>query len=470
MPSLWQRRLIVITLILVFLILAPSLVFYSMGYRYNLKEHRIQRVGIIVVTHSPRDAQTLVDGQQIPTLDAFLGTDRMRDLLPGTYNVKVSKEGYQDWQKELRVQPEIATMARYVMLFRNEAEINRLSEISDTYSEKIVSEDKNQIALLKYNDNLPVIEVLDTKSGISKFTLNTDSYIDDLKNYKLKQLAFSNDTDAVFVSFELAEKDDLVFEFKSQSTKKLKNISEAQNIKANPKNNDEFFFTSAKILYKYNAKNQQKIKVAENIVDYQVSDNSIYIVKLPEKSEYINQAEYTLSKISQNGKSEQILATNLPKDDSFELKISERDKVAILSKNHILYYSGEDSLVHKVAQDINTFDWSKDVDKETTTGEILLFASNNEISIFDPLIQNNEQITRFGEKIANITWLHSDYKHIIFSVNNQVKSVELDENGGRITNNLVTTSKSNPIILNQDEESSTLYLLDGNTFKSAVIR
>ena len=106
---------ILVGAILLFLIITPLVIFYTAGYRYNTKKLRVEKVGIIFVRSEPSGANIYLDGKkQTETTPA-----RLRNLLPGDYDVKISKKGYTDWEKNLPVASELTTFAEDVALFKN---------------------------------------------------------------------------------------------------------------------------------------------------------------------------------------------------------------------------------------------------------------------------------------------------------------------------------------------------------------
>jgi PEGA domain len=106
---------ILIGAILVFLILAPIVILYTAGFRYNSKKQRVEKVGIIFVRSRPSGADIYLDGKKRSETTPA----RLRNLLPGDYDVKISKNGYSDWEKTLPVGSELTTFAESVALFKN---------------------------------------------------------------------------------------------------------------------------------------------------------------------------------------------------------------------------------------------------------------------------------------------------------------------------------------------------------------
>lgn len=101
-----RSYLISIATVFIILIVSLGIIAYGRGYRINLKKPtRLQPTGIVTATSDPVAAQVLVDGQ-IKT-----ATNNSFTLPPGWYTVTIRKEGYQPWEKKLRVQGEVVTRA-----------------------------------------------------------------------------------------------------------------------------------------------------------------------------------------------------------------------------------------------------------------------------------------------------------------------------------------------------------------------
>jgi len=87
-------------LITLFLIISPSIILYTMGYRYDLKEGLVRQVGSLSVDIEPRDVTIMLD-------DVFL-TDRspirLTNLTPGTYHLSLTKDGHHNWEKDITIE------------------------------------------------------------------------------------------------------------------------------------------------------------------------------------------------------------------------------------------------------------------------------------------------------------------------------------------------------------------------------
>lgn len=111
---LWLRRIIYYSFIAVFLIVAPLLALYSMGYRYHWVKHRLERTGLIIIDGEPRDATVAVDGAiRSARLPARIG-----GLGPNVYTVRIEREGYLPWERRLMVESGRTTSVMHALLFR----------------------------------------------------------------------------------------------------------------------------------------------------------------------------------------------------------------------------------------------------------------------------------------------------------------------------------------------------------------
>jgi hypothetical protein len=105
---------ILIGFIILFFITAPVVVLYTAGYRWNEKKVRLEKVGIIFLRSHPSGADIYLDGK----LRSEHTSARLRNLLPSTYEVKVTKDGYSDWKKDLPVSSAKTTFAEGIVLWK----------------------------------------------------------------------------------------------------------------------------------------------------------------------------------------------------------------------------------------------------------------------------------------------------------------------------------------------------------------
>ncbi len=109
----FHRRIMPWVFALIFLFMAPAVVFYTAGYRWNQNKGVIERNGTIMFDTLPRGADIFLNGQKLDQKTPFT----MQNVAPGTYEIKYVLKGFHEWAKTLPVDPERVTFATEVNLW-----------------------------------------------------------------------------------------------------------------------------------------------------------------------------------------------------------------------------------------------------------------------------------------------------------------------------------------------------------------
>ncbi|PJA91131.1 MAG: hypothetical protein CO135_02825 [Candidatus Levybacteria bacterium CG_4_9_14_3_um_filter_35_16] len=107
-----KKQLFFPLIILLFLFLGTTLVvLYGKGYRFNFEKGRpdFNGTGLLVATSLPDGAQVFINGH------LTTATDNTINLAPKSYDVKIIKEGYFPWEKNLIVKNEVVTKAEALL-------------------------------------------------------------------------------------------------------------------------------------------------------------------------------------------------------------------------------------------------------------------------------------------------------------------------------------------------------------------
>ena len=117
-----KRSLLVIFFVLIFIIVTTiGITFFANGYQISTKgKISFLATGIISATSKPKGASVYVDEKLLAT------TDNAINLPPGNYNIKIVKDGYLPWQKNIQVQKEIAYQTN-TQLFRSSPDLKPLN-------------------------------------------------------------------------------------------------------------------------------------------------------------------------------------------------------------------------------------------------------------------------------------------------------------------------------------------------------
>jgi hypothetical protein len=106
---------------LCFLITAPVVTLWSHGYRLDWQNKSLTQVGGLYINLRglPRDSKLTIEniGSRVLTPPLLAESYLWRNILPGAYEIKISKEGYISWLKSAIVQPLQVTKFTSALLF-----------------------------------------------------------------------------------------------------------------------------------------------------------------------------------------------------------------------------------------------------------------------------------------------------------------------------------------------------------------
>ncbi|MBU1016572.1 PEGA domain-containing protein [Patescibacteria group bacterium] len=85
-------------------LITAGVVFYSEGWRFNTKNKVLQKTGMLAIRSIPEGAKVYLNGKTTTATN-----DTIPSLTPGMYEIKVEKEGFEVWEKEIEIFPELVT-------------------------------------------------------------------------------------------------------------------------------------------------------------------------------------------------------------------------------------------------------------------------------------------------------------------------------------------------------------------------
>lgn len=110
------RAILFLTCLFLFLLIAPSAIFYSQGYRIDFKTKKIVQTGGIFLKVEPKQATVFVDEKLKKKTDFLFGTVIIKNLLPGWHKIRVEKNGFHSWEKNLEIKEKEVTEAKNIVL------------------------------------------------------------------------------------------------------------------------------------------------------------------------------------------------------------------------------------------------------------------------------------------------------------------------------------------------------------------
>lgn len=150
-----QRRFLFWTAMAIFLLLSTGVLTFAFGFRYDFSHHRLVKTGSIVLKPNT-EAAIFINGKLAGRTSFLKGTFSQKRLRPGNYLVRVEKNKFAPWQKEIEVKEGLVSdLSRIVLFSRGQVEkeiINRSHPLSiSREQQKAVYWEKNTLAFYDFN-------------------------------------------------------------------------------------------------------------------------------------------------------------------------------------------------------------------------------------------------------------------------------------------------------------------------------
>lgn len=201
------RRIIFYLFLIAFIVLTPLIILYARGYSFDWEEKTIVATGGIYLKSYPSKAEIYVNDKSKGKTNRFI-----RRLIPKTYEIKITKDNYHPWQKELIVESGLVSKANHILLIPFNPKISLVSEAEKIYSEiysYFTDQQKEKVYFLSKNNLYHVDDSLPSllASNVLNYTIykNGILYLDyftgkiyELDLSSLESVAFF---DQVFPSF-----------------------------------------------------------------------------------------------------------------------------------------------------------------------------------------------------------------------------------------------------------------------------
>jgi hypothetical protein len=437
--TLQTRRIIMLSFIFAFFILAPIILFYASGYRLDLTRYKILKTGTLFIEAKDiSKADLYLNNKKLP--EQFTSKKYIYNLLPGEYDIKLSKTGYHDWGKKAAIYSGLTTFIQDAILFKNEVPLQIINNrILNFYP----APDWSKIVYIIKNNNFLEIYFynLNDKQKILIYRLADAN--------QALNIEWAPSSNKILLSYD---KNFLIID--SQNPENISNFSNL--IKLSPEKavwdiqSDNLLYTEAQnSIYKINllAKTSDKIlTVANNQLNqaFFIEANDIY---------YIEQAENqnTLMKYNQNFKTTK-KATSLSKSNSYKFIQSTNDYLSLidldLQKLYLIKKTNLDS-----ETDINASEQIKEFKAKDAiwadNQKQLLYYDDFEISDFNTDENKEQFINRYGQTISKILW-YPDLEHFVMLIDNQLKIIDTtQEVGTRNTTDLVKFDQISNFYLDQ---------------------
>ncbi|MFH0853325.1 MAG: PEGA domain-containing protein [bacterium] len=145
-----------------FLIGAPIIIFYIIGYRFSFHDQSFYQTGVFVISSSPKGAEISLNG--LPTKEITPAS--FSNLKPGDYSVTLSRDDYQDWSASFQIKSKQSVNFSNIPLMKEQLIFKDLWQGSPI----LLIPDKQAVffaAVLQENSQ-NFLEILNTKNNSSE--------------------------------------------------------------------------------------------------------------------------------------------------------------------------------------------------------------------------------------------------------------------------------------------------------------
>jgi len=440
------RRAIFFILLAVFLIASPAIILYSLGYELNIKTLKIEKTGGIFVDVDYSKYKITIDDnivRDVSKTPLLSNGIFIPNLIPKTYKVVISKEGYLNWEKNIEVKSAIVSEIKNVILVKKDISFDYSQEKVSNF---LISPSHEKIAYVS-NDSLFLISS-DKKTILENLVLPTKD---------LKMLAFSENDSDVFLE---NEKSIFKTSFSDETIVEIKKPRAYNYLKILPSQDDPdilYALSNSSFIDELNFQNKTIKKMIPEASNFYISGkNLIYASKDP-----INFYRVTIS----SGNETQMTFNPL-KDLSYNDKIIEKfgDPIAILKSN------GDLAIFDYKIEAFDKFDSNvKDVILSGDTSK-LLYRKDHEVYAYylEPSYPGKKAgelslLGRYGESIDDAKWFLDGNHHVLIQFKNNIKLLEID---GRDKRNTYDIAKDATKFLFDNFTKELVYLDTENNLKT----
>jgi hypothetical protein len=419
------RTILFSFLVIFFFFMAAIAIFYAQGLRFDFKNFKVLKTGGISVKASPINAKVFLNQKLAGQIALMSDYVFVQGLLPKTYEVRVEKEGYMPWSKNLEVEETKVTEAKSVVLFPQNIHFNGgksgIEKIYPLNGDKLV---------LQYQSSK------NSSGRISIYDLNKEE-----ETVLAGINAFLTDND--LLDLKVLDAQDLLFLLKNKKSEKTNYFLidlDAQDLSAQKlgfigENSDSILLASSfsdKILFWLEDETIFKRSLAANTANETSQKFSVQktaAFTLSDGYFYILSENGDLSRIDQNKNFPSQQLTGRP----FEIKNAKNPELSVLAGQVFLKDDGDlYALDEKERSFKKIFEGVEEL-KASPFEDKLLCQLQNELWIYalkDMDAPSQEKagtkifISRFSQQVQKSDWIDDNY--FAFSTTDKINISETD--------------------------------------------
>jgi|AntAceMinimDraft_18_1070375.scaffolds.fasta_scaffold09195_7 hypothetical protein len=474
------KKILFFGLCLFFVVTAPSVIFYSQGYRFDFNNKKIVQTGGIFLRVSPPGATIYLDKKLYKKIRFFFETAFINGLIPKNYEIAIEKTDYHPWNKILKVEESQVTEAKDIILFPKNPEFNLIAKKVDNF---FPSPDGIQTILQVNEKNSWSLKLFNTQTQEQSELINEQELLSIQENKKINKIIFlnliwSDDSTKILLNVSInGEQRYLRIDTKQQNKFFIVNLeNNLRDVYFNPINSEEIFYlgpiseeSENKTIFRLKNTGEQSMLnfpssfSSQNIITHTAIDDSIL---------WLNESGFVYRGRINGNKINLLQSLNLKpiiinKDANYSIIAEDSSKIFIKENEGLYYLNIEKYLFEKIFDSIKTMEFSEDKKK-------IVVNTKNQIEVFFLEKENGQPKREIGEKIFlagfsneinNLFWLNNHY--VIFCLNEAIKIAEIDN---RSKPNLIELTSFPEAKIFWDKKQKNLFVLsDENLFSCSDI-
>ncbi len=405
-----------------FIVLSLFFILSARGYNIRIGADGItfHKTGMLIISSKPTGAKIFLNGKDTTHTTGFFSI-KIDNLGKDKYHLKLTKDGYYSWEKNVPIEPEMVTWANYILMFPKNPTIDKVN-ISGTLIDSLTSLDnKSQIFLIKLNDSYK-ISVFNDATSQSNIILDTAALPPDQKITDPRLLDWSNDKRYILFSGIVSGKE--VIYILNTDSKTLTDFSSITPVKFDqlrfdPANSSLLYGLSGGLVMNIDLGTRKVSPALESQVVYYTfaDDGKIYYVK-------DNSGQRSFIQANGDFSGKNTLADSIPVSPSYEAKVEfQSQQVAFKTADNTLYLitktDGKNMLI-TFSKNVSDFSWSPD-------GERLLYQGDGKVKVFenDEIEKSSTEYSMPDSGYSNLIWY--DSRHILGEKGSKAIIMDFDE-------------------------------------------
>jgi len=430
------RLIILIFCVVCFFVIAPILVAYSMGYRFDFEKDNIVATGGIYVRTFPAADKITIDSKISQKPGLFSNWIFTQSLLPKKHTILVEKAGYYDYSKTLPVEENQVAKIENVLLIKKSITFTDLVNNVDYFS--IAPNNQNIITAssgakstnFSYFSSASPTQT-ETFSVAVSGTAPTIAWSGDSSNALIKIIGANNTFYYLFITAQVTP---LI----KPTAMRLSYLDKtAEEIAFDPQNPKIIFYIKNNILYSTNG--TAPLAIIKNVVSYKISGSTITWMSTKGVLESSDLSGKLINNLS---------LTNFEVDPAKTYEISQISQNTFLKENSALYELNQNTKKF-TAFAVPMSDYKV---LPSPDGKNLLYCGTGKIYLYPHATEKFTPLYS-GSQISNCEWLNNDY--IIFSDADKIIISEIDYRGN--INTITLAQPANSVYFNPQD--GKLYVL-----------